>query len=164
MSARTVNTDLIAGLLGLGVWALFWFARGDWRPLTATWPNAVLVFILICALALLAKAFLRPERLTVFAEGANFRKLVIVATLMAWGGGIWQLGFVVTSVIVFLFLWWFIGRAVADSEAAEASRAAVRPSWPQCLRAVAVTLAIVLAFYWVFRRVLYVPLPSGALI
>ncbi|PWG65426.1 tripartite tricarboxylate transporter TctB family protein [Spiribacter halobius] len=164
MSARTVNTDIIAGLLGVGVWALFWFARGDWTALTATWPNAVLVFILIASLGLLLKALLRPERRDLLAEGDNFRKLVIVAGLIAWAIGIRFLGFVVTSVVVFLFLWWFIGRAVARSETEAPSATAPGPSWLQGLRALAVTLIIVLAFYWIFRQVLYVPLPSGVLI
>lgn len=164
MSDRTVNSDVIAGLLGLGVWALFWFARGDWTALTATWPNAVLVFILVCALGLFVKAFVRPERFTLFSEGDNFRKLVIVAALMAWGAGIWLVGFVTTSVAVFLFLWRFIGRAVAQAEAAAESGAVAKPSLADYLRALVITLAIVLVFYWIFRKVLFVPLPAGVLI
>ena len=157
---RSFNTDLIAGLLGLAVTIVFWQAREPWLPLSATWPNAILTFMLICSLALLAKAFVGPERLPLFAEGDRRRMVVAVAALLAWVLGVRYIGFVTTSVVVFAFLWWYMSHAVAQADdEAEAPSGVL-----DYARSMAIILVIVSWFYFVFTRYLHVPLPRGLLI
>lgn len=153
---RAVNTDLVAGILGLVITAVFWQAREPWTPLTATWPNAILVFMLLCSLALLVKARFSPVREPLFAEGNRLRMLIIMAALLVWGLALPRMGFVVSSVVLFFFIWWFVNYAVTRTSGTEAST-----GWFDYARALTISVVLVLAFYFVFRRFLYVPLPRG---
>lgn len=161
MSMRAVNTDLIAAVLGLVITAVFWQAREPWMPLSATWPNAILVFMLLCSLALLAKAWLDPMREPLFAEGSRWRMLVTMLALLVWGLALPRLGFIIASVLFFHFIWWFVNRAVNRTEAADAGIAPAPTSLFDHGRALAVGLVLVLGCYFLFRRFLHVPLPRG---
>jgi hypothetical protein len=157
---RAANTDIIAGVLGLVVTAIFWQSREPWMPLSATWPNAILAFMLICSLALVAKGVVRPERLPLFQEGDRQRMLVAAAALVAWGLGVRYVGFVVASAVMFTFLWWYISHAVAATD-----KEAEPPSGVlDYARAMAIILVIIALFYVIFTRYLHVPLPRGLLI
>jgi hypothetical protein len=156
---RPVNTDLIAGLLALAVTIVFWQAREAWTPLSATWPNAILTFMFICSLALLAKAFIGPEKSPLFAEGDRRRMVVAALALVAWGLGIRYIGFVTSSVVVFAFLWWYMSRAVAQTDDEAEPPSGVL----DYARALGMILVIVGLFYTVFTRYLHVPLPRGLL-
>jgi hypothetical protein len=157
---RAANTDLIAGLIGLVVAAIFWQAREPWSQLSATWPNAILVFMFICSLVLVAKSFVRPERLDLFAEGDRQRMLASAAALLVWVLGVRYIGFVVSSVAVFAFLWWYMSHAVARTD----PEAKMPSGVLDYARSLVVILLIIGAFYLVFTRYLYVPLPRGLLI
>lgn len=156
---RAANTDLVAGLGGLALTGVFWQARGDWSQLTATWPDAILWFMLICSLALVAKAVVSPERLPLFSEGDRRRMVVAAATLVAWGLAVHYVGFVTSSVVVFAFLWWYMSHAVAETDEAAEPPAGLF----DYARALVVVLIIVAVFYTVFTRTLQVPLPRGLL-
>jgi hypothetical protein len=153
---RAVNTDLVAAILGLVITTIFWQAREPWMPLSATWPNAILVFMLLCSLALLAKAFVDPVREPLFAEGNRPRMLVIMVALVVWGLALPRIGFVIASVLFFYFIWWFVNYAVSRTRGAETTT-----GWFDHARALTVSVLLVLAFYFVFRRYLHVPLPRG---
>lgn len=158
---RAVNTDLIAGLLGLGFTLLFFLARENWMPLSAAWPNTILGFLLIFSLALLGKAVLAPQHWEIFREGSRRRILVAVASLIAWGLGVHYLGFASASFVVFMFLWWYVGHAVAETEGTPEAAPSTVTAY---LRAAVVTAAVIGVFYVIFTRMLYVPLPGGLLI
>jgi hypothetical protein len=153
-----VNTDIVAGLVGLIIAGIFWQARENWMPLSATWPNTILAFMLIFSLMLFVKAFVSPERDVLLAEGSPARMVVTVAALVVWALGVRYAGFAVASFVVFMFLWWYVGEAEA-AEAGEASRRGPI----HYLRAAIITAVIIGLFYVTFTRVLFVPLPRGAL-
>jgi hypothetical protein len=159
IKTSNANTDLIAGIIGLAVTILFWQAREPWMPLTAVWPNAILVFMLISSVALLIKAFVKPHREAVFAEGSRVRMVVATAALFAWGLGVLYLGFAVTSVVVFLFFWWYVSHAVAETE-----EEAEAPRVLDYVKALVIIVATVGIFYFIFSHYLHVPLPRGVLI
>lgn len=161
IAPRAVNTDLVAAVLGLVITAIFWQAREPWMPLSATWPNAILGFMLLCSLALLIKAFVSPMREPPFAEGSRWRMLVIAVVLVIWGLALPRLGFIIASVLAFHFIWWFVNRAVTRTAANDAGTDPVPTTLFDHGRALGVSLVLVLAFYFVFRRFLYVPLPRG---
>lgn len=156
MARHAFNTDVIAASVGLAITAVFWQAREPWTPLSAQWPNAILVFMLLCSLALLIKAFVRPTREPLFAEGNRLRMLIIMALLIVWGLALPRLGFIISSVLLFFGIWWFVNHAVSRTRGAE-----TRIGWFDYVRALGISMLLVGAFYYVFRHYLYVPLPRG---
>jgi hypothetical protein len=159
MNMKSYNTDLIAGIGALAFVALFGLAREPWTPLSARWPNAILVFILICAVFLLIRAFIKPERAPLFDEGSRVRMAVSVVLLLVWATLMEYLGFVVTSVLVFYAFWWYVTRAAKKVEGDASPIGLIA-----YVRAVGVIVVLVGAFYFIFARYLYVPLPRGILI
>ncbi|OOG27687.1 hypothetical protein B1C78_03300 [Thioalkalivibrio denitrificans] len=158
MNAKNFNTDIIAGLGALGLALVFWFAREPWTPLSARWPNAILVFIFASAAFLLVRAFIRPERGPIFDEGSKLRMLIAAALLILWASLIEHLGFMVTSVLVFYGFWWYVTRAAKKVEGDTSPI-----SLFAYLRAAVVTVLLVGSFHFIFTKYLYVPLPRGIL-
>lgn len=154
MPWRQNNTDVIAGLVGLVITAVFWVSREPWMPLSAQWPNAILTFMLLASLGLLLKGWISPMREPIFIEGSRPRMAVIAGLLLIWGLALPRLGFIASSIGFFFLIWWFIQRAVSQ-EAGE------RVPWASMIPALLVSSGLTLAFHAVFTRVLYVPLPKG---
>lgn len=159
MKLRSFNTDLIAGIGGLVFAAVFGLAREPWTPLSARWPNAILVFIILCAVFLLVRAFIKPERNPIFDEGSRVRMVVTVVLLLVWASLIEYLGFLVTSVLVFYAFWWYLARAAKKVEGDESGLGAIA-----YVRALAIIVVLVGSFHYVFTKFLFVPLPRGFLI
>jgi hypothetical protein len=156
---RTYNTDLIVGLVTLAITVTFGLAREPWTPLSAHWPNAILVFMLLCALYLLGRAFLRPQRAALFDEGSRVRMTICVVALLVWALGLEYAGFIVMSIVMFYFFWWYLSRAVMQVEE-DASGLRLFDHG----RAIVIIVLLVVSFHYVFTRFLYVPLPKGLLI
>lgn len=159
MNGKTYNTDLIAGIGALAIAVVFGMAREPWTPLSARWPNAILVFILACAVFLLVRAFIKPERGAIFDEGSRARMMVSVVLLLVWASLLSYLGFFVTSVLVFYCFWWFVTRAAKVVEGDSTPIGVIA-----YVRAVAMIVLLVGSFHYVFTKFLYVPLPRGILI
>jgi|GEM_PF-537736 len=157
---KTYNTDLIVGIGGLVIAGVFGYAREpNWTPLSAHWPNAILVFLLLSSLYLVVRAFIKPERSTLFDEGSRVRMVVIVALLFLWAFGVQTLGFVVASVVVFYVIWLYVGRAVIQVEGDEKGLTVLAH-----VRSLVVIGIMVGGFYYVFTKFLFIPLPKGWLI
>ena len=158
MNTKNVNTDLVAGIGALGIALVFWFAREPWTPLSARWPNAILVFIFACAAFLLVRAFIKPDRGAIFDEGSRVRMLVASVLLVVWASLLEPLGFLVTSVLAFYFFWWYVTRAAKkiDGDTTPISIFAY-------VRAAVMTVLLVGSFHFVFTKYLFVPLPRGIL-
>lgn len=159
MKMRTYNTDLIAGIGALALAIVFGMAREPWTPLSARWPNAILVFMIACALFLLIRAFIKPERAALFDEGSRVRMTVTIILLLVWASLISHLGFFVTSVLVFYGFWWYVTRAAKQVE-----RDTSPISLIAYVRAVGMIILLVGSFHYVFTKFLFVPLPRGILI
>jgi hypothetical protein len=146
-----VNTDLAAGLFGLAFAAVFWFSRGQLGPLSALFPETVLMLTAAISVMLLVKSVLRPSVRAVFEEGDRWRLAVTTVILFAWWWLIGWLGFVVSSVLVMLALVWYL--ALVEGQ--------VR------LPKVALWLGIIILevglFYLVFSRLLFIRPPRGLL-
>lgn len=156
---RKFNTDLISGVVALGIATIFGLAREPWTPLSSRWPNTILVFIIICGAFLLVRAFIKPERAALFDEGSRVRMVVSVVLLLLWASLIKFAGFFVTSVVVFYVFWWYVSRA---ARAADGNTGGLGPL--AHARAAAVIVLLVGCFYYVFTTFLFVPLPRGLLI
>ncbi len=146
---RAVNTDLLSGVVGLAITALFYFARGNVGMLSSVFPNAILLFMLFFSVALLVKGFIRPEMMALF-EGERLDRIAVVGgVLFAWVLGMRYLGFVVSSTLAFLVITLFMARMNRKVSVANIG------VW------LGIIIVEVVALYLVFSRVLFVPLPRG---
>lgn len=144
-----VNTDLVAGLLGLFAVAVFWSGRGRLTHLSSVFPDTVLAIIAVLSLLLLGKAFMQPDVRALFAEGSRMRMVVVTAALFVWWWLIGALGFYIASVLVFLFLAWYL--AIVHRQ--------VR--LPELGLWLAVIVLEVGFFYGIFTQVLHIRPPRG---
>jgi hypothetical protein len=144
-----VNTDLAAGIFGLAFAAVFWLSRGRLGPLSALFPETILIITALISAALLVKGVTRPSVRPVFDEGDRRRLVVTTLILFAWWWLIGWLGFAVASGVVMFALVWYL--ALVEGQ--------VR------LPKVALWLAIIIVevglFYLVFTRLLYIRPPRG---
>jgi hypothetical protein len=147
-----VNTDLIGGILGLVLSALFWFTREQWSFWSAVFPNLTLAVLALLSLALLVKGFVRPERLALLAEGNRVRILVTAFVLLVWAFALRPVGTLLSSAVAFYALTLYLGSAHRRVSTADAVK------W---LVVVTVELGVL---YLVFTMVLGVPLPRGVLL
>lgn len=159
INIRNINTDFVAAIGTLAIALLFGLNRELWTPLSARWPNAILVFILACAIFLLLRAFIKPERASIIPEGSRRRILMSVVLLVIWASLIEHLGFLTTSILVFYCFWWFVTRAAKMVEGDHSPIGKLAYA-----RAMVVTVMLVGGFHYVFTTYLFVPLPRGILI
>ena len=146
---KTVNSDLLSGAVGLAITALFYFARGNVGMLSAVFPNAILLFMLLFSAMLLVKGFVRPEMLELF-EGERLDRIAVVGVILfAWVLGMLYLGFIVSSVLAFLLITLFMARMTRTVSVVDAG------VW------LGVIVVEVVVLYLLFSRVLFVPLPEG---
>lgn len=144
-----MNTDALGAALGLALTLAFWFGRGSWSPLSAMFPNTVIVTLGLLSLALLLKSFLRPTIQAVFTEGNRLRILLTALVLFVW---IWSMnyaGFYLSSVVFFAIMTVYI---------AAAGR---RVTLKNVVVWVVIVLVEVAVLHYVFVNLLAVRLPMG---
>lgn len=149
MRQAGINTDLVGASLGLLLTLTFWFGRGQWTPLSAMFPNTVLVMMGVLSIALLVKGFVRPEMRLLFTEGNRVRAVITAVALLVWVWAISILGFYLASFLIFAALTLYI---------ASASRRLTPKNVIVWLVIIAVELAVL---NFVFSRLLFVRLPTG---
>ena len=149
---KNANSDLFAALIGLGLTALFWFNKGNAGFMSLNFPKAIMLMMLVISLALLLKAFIRAERADLFIDLKLDRILVVTIALFAWVFAMKWFGFIVTTVTVFAFLVYYLARTTRKVGFLDMAR------W------MVVIVIEVGVLYWVFSKVLYVPLPKGMFI
>jgi len=149
---KNVNSDLIAGLAGLAITAVFWFALGDISRLSIIFPKALVGIMAVISVGLLVKGFFSPERRQIFATGDKLRVVVLGTSLFVWVIAISWVGFYVSSVAIISFLVYYL---------ALARRSVSLARFGMWVLIIACEVAI---FYLIFTRLLYVPLPRGWLI
>ena len=144
-----MNTDAIGGALGLALTLSFWFGRGSWSPLSAMFPNTVIVALGVLSAALLIKSFVRPTIQKVFAEGSRLRIVLTAVVLLAWIASMRFAGFYLSSLVFFAILTVYI---------ASASRRVTLRNVGVWIVFVAAELAVL---HFVFANLLAVRLPTG---
>jgi len=149
---KTRNTSLIAGVVGLGLSALFWFSLEEISRLSIIFPEAMIVIMALISVGLVISGFIKPERTELFGEGDHLRAFVTGLTLFAWVMAISWVGFYVTSVAAFSFLAYYLALARR------------RVTFGQFTLWVVIIALEVGIFYLIFTKLLYVPLPTGWLI
>jgi hypothetical protein len=150
---RNANTDLAAGMLGLGLSMAFWLSIDqEVMHLSIMFPKAMIAIMALISLALLVKGFVKPERQALFEVGSNRRVLVTCLFFFAWGIAIAYVGFFVSSVSAIFSLAAYLALA----------RRRLNPG--RLAKWVVIVVCEVAFFYLIFTRLLHVPLPEGFLI
>lgn len=136
-----LNTELLSGLFGLALAALFFLNRGNVGFLSAVFPNTVLVILAALSAVLITRGLFAGEPTTLALDGAR-AVLIGIVIMAAWWLGIKYIGFVTTSVPLFAALALVMKRRAG-------------PLAPRdYLIALAVALVVVGGFFWVFSEVL----------
>jgi len=147
---RSVNSDLIAGSIGLAASAVFWFSiEEDVMAISIMFPRAMALIMAAVSVGLLVKAFVRPSLKVLFAEGDNRRVVVTGLALFGWGVAMNYIGFFVSSVLAITFISYYLALA---RRRVSLGRLAV---W------LVIAVAEVGFFYLIFTELLHVPLPEG---
>lgn len=151
---KNANTDLIAGIFGLIITAVFWFSIDpDISHLSIMFPKAMVFLLGIIAAALVVKGMIKAKAQhgDIFAEGSNQRWIVTGILFFLWVIAVAYIGFWVSSVAGITVIVCYLARAVQ------------RPSLLKVLGWVAVVIGEVTFFYLIFTRLLDVPLPADLL-
>lgn len=137
-----------AGFIGLALVAL-WQSR-DMTTLGAVFPRTFAVAMLVLAVAYIVRQWLRPGSAGSDPPGGSLlRRTLLVAVLAGWILALPWLGFIVTSLVSFVLL---------------SLVAAFEPwNWRRTLIHLAVAGITVAGFYYLFARLLLVPLPEARL-
>ncbi len=148
-----MRTDVICGAILLGVSAVFWVQRDYNNRVDGLFPDVVLVALALLGTWILL-AGLRTRRDQAGdgpPVGANPRMFAAAAfVLIAWAVGLGLIGFTITSVLAYVAMTSLIRRG--------------RPHPRNLAVDTTVAVAVVVACFFVFTRVLLVPLPVSTLI
>jgi uncharacterized membrane protein len=148
-----VRTDPICGAILLGVSAAFWLQRDYNTRADGLFPDVVLVVLaLLGTWILLAGLFVRRAQAGGgSSRAANPRMFAAVSLLlMAWAVALGLIGFTITSVLAYVAMTSLIRRG--------------RPQLRNLAVDTMVAVAVVAGCFFVFTRVLLVPLPVSTLI
>ena len=136
-----INTDLASGVFGLALAGLFWSQRGNVGFMSSVFPDTVLVVMALISVALVLRGVMASEAETFDLAGGG-RVLVTVGILALWWAGIAYVGFVSSSVPLFVLLALILMRTNHPFR------------WTDLLIAIAVAVVLTYGFFWVFTEVL----------
>ena len=148
---RDVNTDFVAGIVGLILSALFWFSIDpEIMRFSIMFPKAMIIIMAIISVGLVIRGFTKTaEHSDIFSVGSNLRVFITGVLFFAWAIAIIYLGFFVSSVLAISVMALYLAYARR------------RVSIPMFGLWVLIALGEVTFFYLIFTRLLHVPLPEG---
>lgn len=136
-----INTDLASGVFGLALAGLFWSQRGNVGFMSSVFPDTVLIVMALISAALVLRGVLSSEAET-FDLGGGGRVLIAIGILALWWLGVAYVGFVSTSVPLFVLLALILMRTNHPFR------------WMDVLLAIVVGVLLTFGFYWIFTEVL----------
>ena len=146
---REVNTEIIGGVIGLILTAVFFFALEDISWMSIVFPKTIIYLMALMSGILVVKGFVKPSRDRIFSVGSNLRWIVTGALFFSWVLFMPVLGFFVSTVV---FMSAIVGYL---------ARARTQVTIGKFIMWVSIVIAEVTFFYLIFTKVLYVPLPEG---
>jgi len=143
------NTDLIVAIFMLIVVTIFWIqVQHLSSPLDIIYPRFILICILILSSILLIKSLIKPDRGALFLIKNKTNLFIAVVAGTLWITIFSVLGFFISSMIIFIFLTIIIG---------EKSERNLK----KIISTIIVSSIIVIIVYFLFSKILEVPLPKG---
>jgi hypothetical protein len=146
---REINTEIISGIIGLLLTAVFFFALEDVSWMSIVFPKTIVFIMAIIATVLVVTGIIKPSRHRVFNVGSNVRWIVTGILFFTWVLFMPVLGFFVATV---LFMTIIVGYL---------ARARMKVTIGKFMVWIPIVIAEVTFFYLIFTKVLYVPLPKG---
>jgi len=140
------NTDLIGGLIMVATSLFFWLQMGKFTVYAKIFPQAIIIFLLLAGIGLLIKAKVKPSFSDLFTEEDKFKMILVGAISLVWVLMLKQIGFAVTSVIALGMLIWILHE---------------KRNWKNFLISFLIASGEVGILYYIFAKLLYVPLPKG---
>jgi hypothetical protein len=145
-----MRRDIICGMLLIGVVLVFWSQRDGSGAVTASFPDVVLGVLTVLGVGIIVRGVRsgdrekRPREVDVRFLGAG------AALLLGWAVAMGLVGFTISSVVTFVVVAQLIRRS--------------KPAAVPILKDTAAGTAIAVACFFVFTRVLLVPLPVSVII
>ena len=136
-----INTELYSGIFGLALAALFWFNKGSMGFLSSVFPDAVLIILATVSGLLILRGLIAGEP-TVLDMSDAWHVIAGVAIMAFWWLGIRYVGFVTTSVPLFVALALMMKRREGPI------------SMRDVIVSVVVATIVAGGFFWVFTEVL----------
>lgn len=146
---REVNTEIVSGVFGLLLTAVFFFALEDIMWMSIIFPRTMVYFMALISGVLVVKGFINPSRDRIFNVGSNTRWIVTGALFFLWVFFMPVLGFFVSTVVFMTIIVGYLARA------------RTQVTIGKFLIWMLIVVAEVTFFYLIFTKVLYVPLPKG---
>ncbi len=148
---RNVNTDLVAGMLGLFLtFSFWWLLDPELTILSIGFPQAMIAIMALISALLVIKALGKTaDHDDLFTVGSNRRVIVTGLLFFGWVFAISYLGFFVASVLAISLI------ALYLALARRRVSVLVFVGW------VVIAILEVGFFYLVFTRLLHIPLPEG---
>jgi hypothetical protein len=146
---RDVNTEIISGVIGLILTAVFFFALEDISWMSIVFPKTIIYLMALMSGILVVKGVVKPSRDRIFSVGSNPRWLVTGVLFFLWVLFMPVLGFFVSTVV---FMSAIVGYL---------AQVRTQVTIGKFITWVPIVIAEVTFFYLIFTKVLYVPLPEG---
>lgn len=146
---REVNTEIISGVIGLLLTAVFFLALEDVSWMSIVFPKTIVIIMGFIACVLVILGIVKPSRDQIFHVGSNVRWVVTGILFFAWVLFMPVLGFFVSTVLFMTII------------VAYLARARMQVTITNFLTWIPIVIAEVTFFYLIFTKVLYVPLPTG---
>ncbi|MFW2367571.1 MAG: tripartite tricarboxylate transporter TctB family protein [Desulforhopalus sp.] len=146
---REVNTEIISGVIGLLLTAVFFFSLEDVSWMSIVFPKTIVFIMGFIATVLVIMGIVKPNRDRIFNVGSNVRWVVTGILFFAWVLCMPVLGFFVSTVLFMTII------------VAYLARARMQVNIKNFVTWVPIVIAEVTFFYLIFTKVLYVPLPTG---
>lgn len=143
------NTDLIVAIFMLIVIAIFWVQiRHLSSHLDIIYPRFILICMLVLSSILLIKSLIKPDRGALFLIKNKINLFIAVIAGILWISLFSALGFFISSIIIFILLTIILG---------EKSERNLK----NIISTIIVSSIIVVIVYFLFSKILEVPLPKG---
>lgn len=143
------NTDLIIAIFMLIVVTIFWIqVQHLSSPLDIIYPKFILICMLVLSSILLIKSLIKPDRKALFLIKNKTNLFIVVVAGILWISLFSVLGFFISSIIAFIFLTIILGEKSDKIP-------------KKIILTVIVSFIIVTIVYFLFSKVLEVPLPKG---
>ena len=146
---RAVNTEIISGIFGLILTAVFYFGLEDISWMSILFPKTIVYIMALISGILVVKGAIKPTRTPIFNVGSNTRWMVTGALFFLWVFFMPVLGFFVSTVVFMSIIVGYLARARTQVTIGKFM------TW------IPIVVVEVTLFYLIFTRVLYVPLPEG---
>jgi len=146
---REINTEIVSGIIGLILTAVFFFALEDVFWMSLVFPKTIVFIMGIIACALVIKGAVQPSRNRIFNVGSNVRWIVTGILFFSWVLIMPLFGFFVSSVVFITIIVGYLAQA------------RMQLTIGKFMIWIPVVIGEVTLFYLIFTKVLYVPLPTG---